>query len=278
MNPQVSIIMPVYNGEKYIKETIESILSQTFKDFEFIIIDDHSTDNSVNIISSFKDPRIKLSVNEKNLGLSNTLNLAIENSKAKYIARMDHDDISLPNRIEEQFNFMEQNPEIGACGTYIKMFGFGEPRIKKFPLKGSDIKAELLLHSPMAHPTVMFRKEVLKKYDLKYNSEYDGAEDYDLWERMNTVTIMANIPKILLNYRLHESQLSRISPTKKAKVEKIQRRIYERMRVGRDDLLGIFLANIKLHSYSNISLLKVICRIYYANAKIFIKRMLKWEN
>lgn len=274
--PTVTILMPVYNGEKYLKEAIDSILCQTFTDFIFLIIDDGSTDKSVNIIKSYKDKRIILLVNEKNFGISKTLNIGIENADTKYIARMDQDDISLPNRIEEQINFMEANPYIGMCGTWMKAFGAkSRSYLKKLPTKSDDIKAMLLFHSPMAHPTVMMRKDILDNYNLRYDENYDGLEDYDLWERMSIFINIENIPKVLLCYRLHQNQLSRISPARQEKVGKIQKRQYERLGIEKGDLSAILSANRKYHLYNSWSLRKIIYKIYYTNLKSFVKKLIK---
>lgn len=275
-SPTVTILMPVYNGEKYLKESIDSILCQTFHDFIFLIVDDGSTDNSVNIVKSYDDSRIKLLVNEKNIGISKTLNLGIENTKTKYLARMDQDDISLPNRIEEQVNFMETHPEIGVCGTWMLAFNVKNQSIlKKRPVKDSDIKAGLLFQNPMAHPTVMMRKEVFDKNNFRYDPQYDGLEDYDLWERMSIVTKMENIPKALLRYRLHPTQLSRTSPSRQEKFDKIQERQYERLGAKKGDLSSLLSANRAYHLYNTWSLRKLVYGIYYANLKSSIKNLVK---
>ena len=122
MNPKVTVLMPVYNGEKYLKEAITSILLQTFDDFEFLIINDGSSDASVDIIQSFRDPRIRLVHNDTNIGLIATLNKGLKLAHGKYVARMDQDDISLPRRLEKQTYFMDNNPDVGVCGTWIKLF------------------------------------------------------------------------------------------------------------------------------------------------------------
>ena len=121
--PKITVLMPVYNGEKYLKESIESILKQTFRDFEFLIINDTSTDESEKIIRSFKDSRIKLIKNEKNIGLTKSLNKGLDLAKGEYMARMDADDISLPKRLEIQVAFMDKNPKIGVIGAWAKVIG-----------------------------------------------------------------------------------------------------------------------------------------------------------
>lgn len=273
--PEVTIIIPVYNGEKYLREAIDSILCQTHSDFVLLIINDCSKDKSVEIIKSYNDQRIKLLDNEKNLGLSASLNIAIKNANSKYIARMDQDDISLPNRIEEQLKFMKENQDIGICGTYIEKFGVDEPRTVKNPTKHDDIKVELLFQNPIAHPAVMINKEILDKHNFRYDTAYDGAEDYDLWERMSNSTKLANMPKVLLRYRIHESQLSRIAPEKQAKIDKIINRQWEKMGVSNHNLKAILSANKNKHIYNNWSLRKKIFNTNYLAFKKKIKKAIK---
>lgn len=275
-SPTVAILMPVYNGAKYLNESMNSIICQTFSDFIFIIIDDGSTDNSVNIIKSYNDKRIKLLVNEKNIGISNSLNRGIEAADTKYIARMDQDDISLPNRIAEQVNFMEAHPKVGVCGTWMTAFNEkGQEVLKKRPVKNDDINAMLLFHNPMAHPTVMIRKEVLDKNNLRYDPLFDGLEDYDLWEKVSRVTKMENMPKTLLRYRLHPTQLSRTSPARQEKLNKIQNRQYEKLGIQKGNLSALLSANNKHHLYNSWCLRKIVYGVYYRNLKSFIKTLVK---
>lgn len=269
--------MPVYNGEKYVKEAIDSILNQTLTDFIFLIIDDGSTDDSANSIRSYNNSRIVFLMNEKNLGISKTLNRGIEHTDTKYIAIMHCDDISLPDRLEEQVRFMEAHPEVGLCGTWMNAFiATGQSYLKKRPVKNADIKAALLFRSPIAHPTVMMRKDILDTYHLRYDTSYDGLEDYDLWERMSSVTTLENIPKALLRYRLHPNQLGRTAPEKQEKFERIQKRQYERLGVARGDFSALLAANRRLHFYTEWSLRKIIYSIYYENFKSVIKKLIRW--
>ena len=208
-NPLVTVLMPVYNGEKYLEEAIKSILNQTFKDFEFLIINDGSTDNSVKIIESFNDPRLRLIHNESNLGLIKTLNKGLKLSNGKYIARMDCDDISLPKRLSIQVRFMEKHQEIGVCGSWVKIIGLEQSFINKYPQKHKEARAYLLFNTPFAHPAVVVRKELVQKYQLEYNENYKHAEDYELWSRIIDYTKISNIPKVLLHYRMHPESASK---------------------------------------------------------------------
>jgi glycosyltransferase involved in cell wall biosynthesis len=250
-------------------------LNQTFVDFEFIIINDASNDNSENIIESYQDSRIKYFKNEKNLGIAKTLNKGLKLTQGKYIARMDSDDISLSERLDKQFKFMEKNQEIGVCGSYIEKFNVNMKRIAKNPIKHSDIKIELLFQNPLAHPTVIIRKKILDEYSFRYNSHFDGAEDYDLWERMSASIKFANIPEILLRYRTHKNQLSRIAPKKQAKIDKILKRQFVRLEIKKNDFKNILQANKKHKIYNNFSLIKKIYSLYFIGYKKNIKNFIK---
>jgi glycosyltransferase involved in cell wall biosynthesis len=201
--PKVTVLMSVYNGQQYLREAIESILSQTFKDFEFLIIDDHSADESVSIIESYGDKRIRLIKNDKNLGLAASLNKGISLAKGEYIARMDHDDISLPNRLEEQVRYMDEHFEIGVCGAWFVFCGDTLSVVVRHPTEHAEIKAELFWRNVIAHPTVMMRKSVFLENGLLYNESFDKAQDYDLWVRAAQKIQLANIPQVLLRYRVH---------------------------------------------------------------------------
>lgn len=206
--PKVSVILPVYNSEKYLKQSIKSILDQSFSDFEIIAINDGSIDNSLSILDSFHDKRIKIFHNIKNIGISASLNFGIQNSSGEYIARMDSDDICLSNRLKNQTYFLDQNLNVDIVGSYFKTFGYTIPRKICPPLQDNQIKAGLLFNAVLGHPVVMMRKESFLSNKLKYDSNYDGAEDYELWVRSSSKLCFANIPQVLLLYRIHPKQIS----------------------------------------------------------------------
>lgn len=202
--------MPVYNGGAYLKAAIDSILDQTFSDFEFLIIEDGSTDDSAATIRSYSDRRITVLSNGENRGLVCSLNRGIENAKGDYIARMDSDDISLPDRLQRQVIFMDGNPDIGLCGSWIETMGEISGYINKYPSDHEDIKANLLFNTSLAHPTVMIRRSVLEENNLRYDESHRFYyEDYGLWIKISRVTKMANIPQVLLRYRLYKKSFSR---------------------------------------------------------------------
>ncbi len=210
-NPLISVLMPVYNGEKYLREAIESILNQTLTDFEFIIINDGSTDNTEGIILSYYDSRIKYIKNKKNIKLIETLNKGIKVSKGKYIVRMDADDISIPDRFEKQLDFLEKNPEYGLCSGNAISIDTKNKKISKKWWNNNDLPIEWLLlwENPIAHPTVMLRKEILIKYNEYYNKKSLHSEDYDLWCRMALHSKLKRLDDVLLYYRISESSVFR---------------------------------------------------------------------
>lgn len=205
---KISVLMPVYNGERYLREAIESILSQSLTDFEFLIINDGSTDNSIDIINSYSDHRIRLVQNETNLGLIATLNKGINLAQGEYIARMDCDDISLSERLEKQYRFMECHPDIGICGTWLRSIGDNSGLVCRFPTDPEQFRAELLFDSIIGHPSVMLRKSIIEQFNLYYDPTYCHAEDYDLWSRAVMHCKICSIPEMLVLYRYHSAQVS----------------------------------------------------------------------
>lgn len=223
--PRISVLMPVYNSAKYLKESIDSILAQTWQDFEFIIINDGSTDNTAEIVKSYKDSRI-IFVDKKHQGLVACLNNGLDMARGEYIARMDADDISMPNRLAAQLTFMEKHPKVGILGSWFYIFGNIRPRIEK-KKKYPSLK-DMLETSPVGHPTVMLRKAVFQQFALRYNPAYEYAEDYELWMRASAVTKIANLQTVLLKYRwtgenvsnVHEKEQSQHSLVIKQKINK----------------------------------------------------------
>lgn len=191
-------------------EAIESILNQTFTDFEFLIIDDGSTDSSLDIIKSQKDSRIRIILNQNNSGLIKSLNKGLELAHGQYIARMDGDDISLPNRLAKQVQFMDDHPKIGVCSAWIKAFGLNS-RIWKSPVNHGDICARMFCECSIWHPVSMFRKELFEVYSLCYDESFRHCEDYKLWVDMKEVTMFYNLPEVLLHYRQHSHQVSKLA-------------------------------------------------------------------
>jgi glycosyltransferase involved in cell wall biosynthesis len=207
--PMITVLMSVYNGEKFLKEAMDSILTQTFTNFEFLIINDGSTDNSMEIIESYNDSRIRLINNEKNLKLIASLNKGISLARGKYIARMDCDDISMPERLEKEVNFLENSLEYGLVGTcYTVIDGAGKEQYNKsYPSSNDLIKLFLSLNCPLAHGSIMARTELFKQ-NLYGSKEYSAVEDYELWTRIAKVTKIHNIPEYLFKYRIYGESFS----------------------------------------------------------------------
>lgn len=224
--PLVSVVMPVFNAGVYLSEAIDSILNQTFSDFELIIINDGSTDDSLNLLKEYEglDARIVL-ISRENRGLVSTLNEAVDLARGTWLARMDQDDISIPHRFERQLAWLEA-ADADMCGSWAKLFGTKDTRILKHAQTDAAIKLELLFGTPFAHPAVMMKTEYLKQ--LRYDKAWEKCEDYDLWERAARAGWkMGNIPEVLLLYRQHADQLSSKSFVSQQQLtQKIRRRYW----------------------------------------------------
>lgn len=211
-DPKVTVLMSVYNGEKYLLQAVDSILNQTFSDFEFIIINDGSTDNTAKILASYNDPRIIIVNNEANIGLTKSLNKGLKLTKGKYIARMDADDISLPKRLERQVAFMDANPEIGVCGTWFEIIGDDKKSICSHPEQHDDIFVGMLFGNTIGHPTVIIRKDNILTLNEFYNEELTCAQDAEYWARLGVLGVkLANIGEVLVKYRIHERSVSKVN-------------------------------------------------------------------
>lgn len=203
----VSVLMTAYNAEKYIEDAISSILNQTYKDFEFIILNDGSTDNTLKIIQSFKDERIRI-INDGKLGYYKAKIKLINEARGKYIAIMDADDICYPNRLSEQVNFLNTNPNFGLVGANAKWInnenlGFGKGF--NFSFSPDELKCRLLFHNCFVHTSVLIRKSILDNYHINYKEL--AGEDYDMWIQISKYSEIYNIPKDLIKYRIHQGNM-----------------------------------------------------------------------
>jgi len=212
--PSVSVILPAYNCEKFIGKAIQSVLQQTLSDFELIIINDGSTDNTEFIIQEFKDPRVVYLKNPENKGLIYSLNSAISLSKAKYIARMDADDICLPERLARQKTFLDEKKDIAVVACTVDIIDDKEEKkgvweLDRQTITPEQIKEAILKQNCIAHPTVMMRSEIIKQ--LKYKEYQKNIEDYDLWLRLlNRGYRIAKLNETLLLYRIHSTSITSI--------------------------------------------------------------------
>ena len=206
-SPIVTVLMPVYNGAYYIINSMDSILNQSFRDFELLIIDDGSTDRTINQIQSYNDSRIRLILNNKNIGQSKTLNKGLSLARGEYIAIMDQDDISIFDRLKKQLKFMEENSEIDVCGSWVQLIGDYD-EILELETESEKIKINLSTNRNIAHPAVMMRKSTLLKYNFNYDPNLTIANDYDMWVKMFEYCSFANLPEPLIKYRVHQNQFS----------------------------------------------------------------------
>lgn len=205
--PPVSVIMPVYNADKYLKLSIKSILAQSFGDFEFIIVDNASTDHSIDIIRSFSDERIKLLCNTENKGNYYSRNKGMKIASGKYIAVMDADDVSLPLRLEHQYHYLERHPAVGITGSWFQRINGDNCSM---PEEHDLLKILFLFGNYMGHPTLFMRKTVIDQYNLYYDTAYRYAADYELLTRAFSHTRIQPVQEFLLYYRCHETQDSSV--------------------------------------------------------------------
>ena len=208
--PLVSVVMPVYNAEPYISHAIESILQQSFMDFEFIIIDDGSTDATWQIIQQYaeQDKRIVTIHNSQNMKICQALNSGISLARGKYIARMDADDWSYPNRLQLQYEAMERNPDAVICGSTIEICDekLRPLNIRRYHLSDKTIRRHFFYYSPFCHPATMFRKDVFNKAGY-YNTELYDCEDYELYFRLARYGSLINLPEVLFRLRTHSKSI-----------------------------------------------------------------------
>jgi glycosyltransferase involved in cell wall biosynthesis len=204
-NPLVSVLIPTYNSELYIKETLESILNQTYKNLEIVVIDDASIDNTINIVKRYEDKRIRLFINDKNLGISKNMNKGIKLSHGKYLAIMDADDWSYPYRIEEEVKLMEENPKVVLCSGYMDICdeNLNIKNRRTYPLTDEEIRRAIVRYDPISHPASMWRMSELLKTGL-YSKNFPICRDYDLIVRISEFGKYQNIPKPLIKYRVRK--------------------------------------------------------------------------
>jgi glycosyltransferase involved in cell wall biosynthesis len=203
MKPQISMILSTHNNETTIKEAVSSILMQTFRNFEFIIVNDASTDKTLQILKKIKDRRIKIISNKKRQGLTKSLNFALKVIKTNIIARMDADDIAHPKRLKTQFDYLQKNPKIALCGSWVELIDGNDQKIKvkKFPTSSVEIKSKILKFNPFIHSSIMFKKSIVKRIGA-YNNNFRFAQDYEFLLRVASKFLTSNIPRPLLKYRL----------------------------------------------------------------------------
>ncbi len=220
--------MPVYNGQDYLDAAITSILRQTWQNWELIIVDDGSTDCSIEKICAYKDHRIRSTSNQRGKGVAAALNTGIDLAVGQFIARMDADDISRPDRLAQQVAHLIKNPQVTVCGTWVKYFGSSQGQWE-YPVTDNRAKARLIFAPPFAHPTVMMKAELFDN-GCRYDEECGYVEDYELWTRIMNTACFANLPLPLLDYRLHDQQVGKcMKEHQKIALVNVQKKIFVKL-------------------------------------------------
>lgn len=227
-SPAVSVLLPMHNASAFVRSAVNSILEQSYVDFELIVVDDASTDGSCAVIDSIADRRIVRINFTENRGIVCALNAALEKAKGRYIARMDADDIALPDRLRQQVEFLDVHRDAALVGGWIEGFGNVRRRyVHRYPTSFDEIRATLLFSNPFAHPTVMMRRDRLDELKYLYSPETPYVEDWELWSRLVRVGTAANLPNVLLRYRIHAASSSRrFTALQRRSQRQLMRKIY----------------------------------------------------
>ena len=215
--PRVSVLMSVHNGDKYLREAIDSVLRQQYGDFEFIVIDDGSTDRSAEILLSYHDPRIVVLRNERNLGLIGSLNRGIAAARGEFIARQDCDDLLEPERLGRQVAYLDRHPDVVLIGTWMQLIDEHGKEITlwRYPVTDAEIRWASLFNTALGHSSVMFRTDLARRLG-GYSQDFMHAEDYEFWSRLSAHGKVANIPEPLQKYRVHGNTVSTKNSSKQA--------------------------------------------------------------
>lgn len=274
MSPRVSVLMPVYKTvEAHLRGAIESVLGQTFTDFELLILDDCPTDPREAVVKSYTDPRIKYLKNEHNLGISASRNKLIALAQGDYLAVTDHDDISLPERFAHEVAYLEAHPEVGVIGGQVLFCTPGKADCKStFPLEDEDIKIALMGDCVVMHTTAMIRKSALDKTGIHYEAKFSPSEDYALWCRLIAHTAFHNLPEVLVRYNAHEGNTTHAQWEKMQHAAATIRAIAHAQhpnRFAEFDLTHERIARIKL--FNVLPLLKVTTRFDETRVFLFDK-------
>lgn len=262
--PKVSIIMPVYNAEKYLQEAFQSILFQTFDDFELIIVNDASSDSSPEILHGITDPRVRVVTHEMNKGAAESRNDAISMAQGEYIAIMDADDISLPNRLDSQVRFLDKHPDIAlvGCGIYDTIDEEGHILLtSRLPQDNDLIQKTMIERWCFLHPSIMFRREVVERVGL-YRKDFEPAEDHDFILRILDHYKAHNLNERIVQYRINPTSLSIVGHNYINELGMVAMRMALKRRQGHDENLQVELAEVKLKRKKNVP--GIIMRTLYA--------------
>ncbi|MGD2087935.1 MAG: glycosyltransferase [Candidatus Aminicenantes bacterium] len=272
--PEVTVLMAVHNDSRYIGKALRSILDQTFKNFEFLIIDDGSTDDSIEIIKGCNDPRIRLIFNGENMGLTRTLNRGLSLARARYIARMDADDISLPTRLQEQVDFFRKNPSYGLVGTNYRNIDEQGRRINemKLPSTNREIKKVLLETNQFAHASVMFTAKAIEAVG-PYREFFTYSQDYDLFLRISEKFDVYNLPAVLVEWRVRLNSASVKYRTLQQEFAQIALLCaLERRKTGKDPVEGNEINGLPAWKFSRCKRRNIMAKSYYLWADYFYRR------
>jgi hypothetical protein len=265
----ISVLMPVYNGAAHLADALDSILAQTFRDYELLVVDDGSTDATGAILAERAriDPRIRVVRNATNIGVIGALNQGIAQARGGYIARMDADDISLPGRLGRQKAFLDAHSNVGVCGAWVHKIGPLGGATERYPTADADIRCGLLFRNVLAHPAVTIRRSLFDEFGLGYDPAYPHAEDYALWLRAAEQARLANLPEVLLHYRMHEQQIG-----SRARAE--QEQTSARLRREQIERLGIAPSPEELATHEAIGAARIEpSRIFVAGAEAWLCRL-----
>lgn len=249
--PSLSIIVPTYNGSRFVAETLDSIIGQSFEDFEILVIDDASSDNTVEVVMSIGDRRIRLIRNETNLGVAHTRNKAATQARGRYISPHDQDDLSEPDRFLKQIQLLESNPKLDVVGSWVKTFGDSN-EVWRYPEHEDDLKCRILFGCEIAHTTAVIRTSAISSLERLYDPSVPLCSDYELFSRMSLVGGVANIPEPLVRYRRHKDALSAVAS---ASMAQCARNIHVRL-LGK---LGLVPTDDELDLHDAIARSKVDC-------------------
>lgn len=207
----ISVLMPVRDGERFVGEAIDSVLAQTFADFELIVVDDASTDGTPAVLDTVADARVRVVRNETPRGIAGSLNRALDLAGGRFVARADADDVNRPQRFARQLAFLAAHPEVALCGTWIRMFSEGWQRDRRMETDPARMRCALLMYNVLSHPTAMWRRDAFERHGLRYDATLRTAEDYDLWSRASHRVTLGNVPEVLMHYRVHPAQVGRVA-------------------------------------------------------------------
>ncbi|WP_119069680.1 glycosyltransferase family 2 protein [Aggregatilinea lenta] len=253
-SPTITVLMAVHNGAATLREALDGILAQTLADFEVVVVDDASTDATPELLraAAEADPRVRIVRNAENLGLTRSLNRGWDLAQGRYIARMDADDVALPERFARQVALLDAQPEVGVCGTWIETIGDPAGDVWDFPADDAAIRSRLIFENVMPHSTVMFRRAAFDDAGLRYDPAFTAAQDYDLWVRAAPLVRFANVPEVLLHYRVHPAQ---IGSARRAE----QRACAQRVRRAQIERLGLHPTEADLALHESLALWQVAC-------------------